>query len=174
MSVRQLIIGGLAVPVYASTEIAQTYVPVRGATSRRTAAGGNILRVGWDGKLRTIISGSGLIPAGLQTLDYSAALTLSCIQHRAVNSATNTITIPAARRTDAGSTPYGRALVGDVWVPTAVTGIVSNVATLTAVSGATQYQCVYFPELSVHAEPPTEDKPRHGPVFGWTLEAEEV
>lgn len=174
MSVRQLIVDGVAVPVYASVQISQIYEVLRGTTPKRMRDGSLRWRTVWSGKLRTTISGSGVIPAGFSGIDFDDSFTLSCIAHRAVNSAGTTITIPATRRTDAGSTPYGRALVGGKWVPTTVTGIVSNVATLAAVTGATQYQCVYFPEIVVFADPPTETKPEHGPSFGWSLVAEEI
>lgn len=173
MSVRQLIVGSVIVPVYAMTDISQQYADISARSRKRTADGTLITRTLWSGMLSTVITGSGLIPSGLQEVDFDSEFELSCIAHRAVNSATNTITIPAARRSDAGSEPYGRALVGERWVATPISGIVANVATLTAVTGATRYQCIYFPKITAAGDL-TEEKPQHGPVFGWTLTAEEV
>lgn len=173
MSVRQLIVGSVTVPVYAMTGISQQYGDISARSRKRTADGTLITRSLWSGKLSTVITGTGLIPAGLQEIDFDSEFELSCIAHRAVNSATNTITIPAARRADTGSEPYGRALVGEKWLATPVTGIVSNVATLTMVTGALLYQCVYFPKITAAGDL-TEEKPQHGPVFGWTLTAEET
>lgn len=173
MSVRQLIVGGVTVPVYAMTNISQQYGDISARSRKRTADGTLVIRSLWSGKLSTVITGAGLIPAGLQDIDFDSDFELSCIAHRAVNSATNTITIPAARRADTGSEPYGRALVGAKWIATPVTGIVANVATLTPVTGASLYQCVYFPKITAAGDL-TEGKPQHGPLFGWTLTAEET
>ena len=49
-----------------------------------------------------------------------------------------------------------------------------DVANITPVAGATQYQVVYFPEISVFADPPVEDKAERGPSYGWTLIGEEI
>ena len=174
MSVRQLIIGGVTVPVYAMTEISQRYEPLQASHDRRTADGTLITRTLWSGKLRTVISGSGLIPPGLADLDFDSNMTLSCVAHRAITQAGNVFTLPAARRTDSGSTPYGRAAVGDAWVSTPVDSLVSNTLTLTAVTGATAYQAVWFPELTVKARLVSEDHPEHGQAFGWSVEAEEI
>jgi len=173
MSVRQLKINGVAVPVYAMLNISQQYTPLQAVYRARTAGGSLVQRTLWDSKLRTVVTGSGVIPPGISDIDYSSSFTLSCVAPRSLVSASANITIPAARRTDAGSTPYGRALTGDTWESTPVT-MNGNVAELTPVSGATQYQVVYFPELTVIADPATEDHPSHGPVYGWTLTAEEV
>lgn len=172
-TVRQLIVDGTSVPVWAMTEISQRYEEIEAKARRRFLGGGGWQRVTYGGKIRTSITGSGVIPASLGSIDYDGSFTLSCIAHRAIVSASSSIAIPSARRSDTGSEPYGRALVGDVWVSTPVSMMVDN-AILTPVTGATQYQVVYFPEITVFADPPVEDKPTHGPVFGWSLVAEEV
>lgn len=173
-AVRQLIVDGVAVPVYAMTGISQRYEPVHATYRARMVDGSGKQRTLWSGKLRTVITGQGLIPAGLSAIDFTASFTLSCVAHRAINSASRVITLPAARRSDSGSTPYGRAAVGDTWVDAPVASLVGDTLTLTEISGATQYQAVYFPELTVFADPPTEDHPEHGPSFSWSLTAEEL
>ena len=106
---------------------------------------------GTIGKLKTTISGSGTIPVGLQGVTFTGPLVLKCHQHRAITSASRIITLPPTRRSDAGSVPYGRAYVGHEWVATGI-GIVGDTATLVEVTGATQYQAVYFPEITVIVE----------------------
>lgn len=172
-TVRQLIVGGVTVPVYAMIEISQRYEDISATYRSRVRSGSAKHRTIFSGKIRTVVAGSGLIPAGLQTVDYTTSFTLSCIKHRGILSASPNIALPTTRRSDAGSEPYGRALAGDTWIETPAV-MVGDTAQLTPVSGATQYQAIYFPEITVFADPPTEDKPQHGPTFGWSLIAEEV
>ena len=173
-TVRQLVVAGVDVPVWAMIDISQRYEPIQATTRRRFLDGGGWQRTTWNGKLRTVITGSGVIPAGLGEIDYTTSFSLWCVAHRSVQHASTGILIPSARRTDTGSTPYGRALVGDKWIATDVASIVTDTVNLVAVSGATQYQVCYFPKITVFADPPFEDKPQHGPTFGWSLTAEEV
>lgn len=172
-TVRQLIVDGVTVPVWAMISISQRYEPVQGSYRSRMRSGTLKQRTIWNGKMRTVVTGSGVIPAALTGIDYTGSFTLSCIAHRGVLTASTSVALPSARRSDAGSEPYGRALVGDQWVATPVS-MGGDTATITAVTGATQYQVVYFPEITVFADPPTEDKPEHGPNFGWSLVAEEI
>jgi hypothetical protein len=175
MSARALIVGGVTIPQLAGLEISQSYEPIEAVARLRLASGALIQRTAWAGKLRTTLSGRGAIPAGLQGIDWTAAVTIECIAHRAISGAGTALvfTLPAGRRTDSGSLPYGRALVGRTWVPTSC-AIATNVATLGAVSGAAQYQVVYFPKLTCFASPPTESREADGTLFGWDLTAEEI
>lgn len=177
MAKRNLIIGGITVPLHAVLEgIQQTYDPLQARSRGRLADGSLQQRTTWSGKVATSIRGRGVIPAGLQGLDYTQPLVISCVAHRAITSAGRVITLPAARRSDAGSLPYGRAEVmrGNTpqWVDTGI-DVVDDVATLTEVPGAVRYQAVYFPEITVFADPPAESKDGHGTVFGWQITAEE-
>lgn len=178
--VRLLIVDGVVVPVYASTEINQRYEKRRGATRYRMADGSLRQRRVWPAtgaKIVTTISGNGVIPAGIGEdgdVNYDGPIVISCIAPRAVTTTSTSIALPASRRNDAGSLPFGRALLlNEVWVSTAVS-MAGDIASITPVTGATQYQVVYFPQITVFADPPTEDKPGRGPSFGWTLTAEEI
>lgn len=169
---RDLIIGGISVSQDARITINQTYSTISAISNRRLADGSLVSRNAWSGKLATEITCTGYIPSGLQTLDYTAAMTISCIAPKAVSKATNAITIPTARRTDAGSLPYGRALVNGKWQD-ASSSLVSDVLTITDPGGATQFQAVYFPEFSaIVAEP--QDGLAIGSGFSWSLTAEQV
>lgn len=179
MSVRQLIIDGVTIPVYSSVELEQRYGKRRAAYRATMRSGVLKQRRIWPQTgafLTTTISGRGLIPAGIGedgSIDYDNPIVISCVAPRSILSASNTIVLPAARRTDSGSLPYGRALVNDRWQNTPVS-IITNTATLTAVAGASQYQCVYFPEITCFADPPSEDHPQRGPSYNWALTAEEI
>lgn len=178
MSIRHLIVGGVIVPLHASLELSQRYEKLQSVYRPRTRSGSRKSRKLWGTKLRTVITGSGSIPAGIGEdglIDYDNPFTLSCVEHRAVTSigAVTSIVLPAARRSDSGSEPYGRALVGDHWIATPVV-MAGDTANLTPVANAVQYQAVYFPELVVSGDPPEESKPERGPNFAWTLTLEEV
>ena len=151
--IRALILGGIEIPLDSVHSLNQVYDP-RDVSSIHHMGDGGIQKqtlAGTIGKIKTSISGSGTIPVGLQGVTFSGPLLLKCHQHRAISSATRVITLPAARRGDTGSEPYGRAYVGNEWVATGI-GVVGNTATLDEVTGATQYQAVYFPEITVIIE----------------------
>ena len=172
MTVRTLVVDGITVPVWASTDLTQEYRPLQAVTRRRLADGSAIQRSLWTGKTATTIAGGGFAPSGLQAVDTSDSFDIWCIEPIAINGASNVFTLPAARRSDTGSEPFGFAVVGEQLVETPC-GVVTNTATLTTVIGATGYQVRYFPILTVFADPIREDLNR-GSGFGWTLEAEEA
>lgn len=143
----RFVLGGIEVPMRASLNMRQTYQELGGRAVVRKADGSAVVMQRWT-KLRTTLSGDGPLPPGLSSLDLSQPLTLKCAAERAITSASNVITVPAARRSDPGYEPYGMAIINDLPVPTAISWSV-NVATLTTVAGASAYQVRYFPELTV-------------------------
>ena len=173
-TVRQLIVDGTIVCELSTIDISQTYERVRGSYRARMRDGGLKQRTIWSGKLRTTITGNGLIPPGISLIDFDSSFTLSCIGHLAVNTTNTSVVLPSARRSDAGSEPYGRALnCGGKWNPTDVT-MVGDTANITPVAGAEQYQVIWFPEIVVFADPPVEAHPEHGPTYSWSIVAEEI
>jgi hypothetical protein len=104
-------------------------------------------------------------------------VTVSCIGHRSVRSASNVITIPSARRTDAGSTWYARKWNNDVWTTASgsTTTGAPNVVTITLASGETNegYEVCYFPKLTGY---PTlsEETYTQNDGFSWSLSLEEA
>ena len=169
---RDLIIGGISISQDARITINQTYTTISAINNRRLANGSLVTRTIWNGKLSSTINGTGYIPTGLQTLDYTGALTISCIAPKSVSKATNAITIPTTRRTDSGSLPFGRALVNGQWQD-AASSLVGDVLTVTDPGGATQFQAVYFPEFSAIISEP-QDGLEIGRGFTWSLTAEQV
>lgn len=165
--------GSILIPTEAVPEFDQRYEDLAGQTFRRTADGSGILRSGWQGKIATRISGRGWVPAGIGAAAAGSTHVIKCAIPREASSATTSVTLPAARRTDTGHTPIGFALVGDRLVSTAITGITSNVATLTAVSGATGYRVHYWPQITAVVTA-NECTGSHQAEYRWAIEAEEV
>lgn len=172
LNVRVLIVDGVEVPVQASHGFTQRYLEQESKARRRFLGGGLWQRKVWGGKIRTEISGDGVAPAGIQELDTDNPITLACVASRGINSASNVIVLPAARRADTGSEPFGFAVVDEQMVPTTC-NVVTNTATLGVVAGANQYQVRYFPLITVLADPLEEDLSRGGST-GWSLTCEEV
>ena len=172
LNVRVLIVDGQEIPVQASHTLDQDYEELESKSRRRFLDGGLWQRKTWGGKLKTTITGSGIAPAGIQQLDTDNPITIACVASRGINSVSNVIALPVARRADAGSEPFGFAIVNEALVETPV-NVVADVATLTIVPGANQYQVRYFPLLTVLADPLQESLQR-GSAHNWTLIAEEV
>lgn len=172
MAIRVLEIGGVIIPLHASLGLTQTYTALGGSTTRRALSGAAVRRTHWR-RLATTLSAQGSIPTGLQALDYDAPLTLRCVAARSVYAAGAVITLPTARRSDAGHTARGYALVGQYWQVTSAIED-GDTLTLTAVPGASRYRADYLPELTVVADPPQEDHDRYRDEYRWTLTAEEV
>lgn len=175
-----LILGTVRIPLEAALGLTQRYEPLGGVARLRLMSGAAVQQVHWR-RWRTTIEGDGWWPPGLDGLDYDAPLTLACIQQRTLQSASNIIVLPAARRADAPYTPVGHAIVpgagtvalgGDL-VPTAL-ALVGDTATLTTVTGAVAYQVTYWPQLTVFADPPAAQLDAAGAAHRWSLVAEEV
>lgn len=168
--IHDLVIGSIGIPIHAGLDFSQTYESFGGRSLRRAMNGAAVIQSHWN-KLRTRISGSGWVPAGLSGLDLTATHTLKCVAPQAIYSASNSIALPVARRADLA--PYGFAIVAGQPVETAVS-VATNTATLTTVAGATAYQVMYYPQLTVVIAEINFDTDAAGAVFGWTLTAEEA
>lgn len=167
----KLIIAGVEIALQ-TFPASQSYSPIEGAALHRLLNGAGVKQTHW-GKLATSIAGDGWAPPALAGVDWSAAVEISCIQARAIHSATVNATLPAARRSDLSVNVYARAVVNGELVETPVSVLV-NAATATAVAGATSYQFYYYPKLSCYSSGPSESLDLSGAAYGWTLEAEEV
>lgn len=169
------VVGTAEQPISAIAGFSQTYEVLAASASDRMGDGSLDTATYWSGKLRTVISGDGWTPPVLLGLNFDSNLTLKCGAPIAVQDATTSVTLPAARRTDAGHTPVGFAIVGGELVATTISSIVSNVATLASVSGASAYVVWYWPELTVQVtERPRQDTATGAAVHRWSLTAEEV
>ena len=178
-------LGGIKVAPQGALTFRQAYNVEESASVIRLAGGGAIKQTSWQ-KMSVMTQGTGRWPPGLDSLDYSQPLLMKCSQPREITGPTNVITVPAERRSDAGFTPIGFALLtpngGDStldprWWPAELV-MAGDVATVTPVAGALAYQVWYWPEITVFATRPSTDwqgQPANsGHAYTWTLEAREV
>lgn len=176
-----LIIGAASVPPWSisipnrsALDLTQTYEPIGGDTLLRSISGVGIKQTTWK-KTRTTITGGGWIPPGLATIDHTVQVSISCIVPRAVAcDGSRQATLPAARRVDAGHTPWAFALMPDGGAVNSVVSMAGNVATATAVTNAIGYQVLYLPLLNCWINRPVESGSRSDGTYQWSLTAEEV
>lgn len=168
-------VGSIDVQLWAALDISQIYEPIGGEALLRNGLGGGIKQMTWS-KTRITTSGRGWLPAGLDTLDTSAQITLACILPRSVPAvfSTRQATLPAARRSDAGHLPWGCAIMADGSPVLTSATLVGNVATLAVVTGAVAYQAMYLPAFTCYASRPTDSGDRADASYSWELVCEEV
>lgn len=164
-------IGNIAIAPAAGFEVRQTYDDDLARTLLRMKSGAGVIQYRWR-KTRSRISGNGWEPAALDAIDRSVSHAVSCVEPLSVYGATTSITIPHTYRTDTGYTVQAAALLGDEIVATPVSMAGQN-ATLTAVSGATQYQVIYYPiitgMLTISKSGDVDNQTR-----SWSIEVEEL
>lgn len=172
-------LGSVIVPIHSAFELSQSYAPLGGFVTIRMLNGAALKQQNWE-KIGTSIQGNGIIPSGLEGLDYSVSHLMKCAAPRAVTSTATVIVIPAERRTDGDFVPTGWAYTDPegknrgLWQETPIISTVVDTVTLTPVVGALNYQVRYFPEIEVFAEKPNQDVSVHPSDQNWTLEAEQV
>lgn len=92
---------------------------------------------------------------------------------RSIQSASNVITLPAARRVDAA--PYGFALDAIGLLRPVGVSVAGNAATLAVWAGAVSYQVLYYPLLTVRAPAGVRvEYDAAGAAAGWELVFEEA
>lgn len=169
-----LSINGVLLPVRAAGAINQDYEDFGGftATPLRFANGSPLVQQAWR-KVRTTLTATGLIPPGLNAIDLTQTVTLGCVSARSIQSASNVITIPAGRRTDAA--PYGFALHESGLLRPVSVSLAGDVATLAVVAGAVGYQVLWYPLLTVVAPGGVRSTfDAAAAEAGWQIVAEEV
>lgn len=171
MTAPMLKIGGVEIALQ-TFPVSQAYKPIEGAALLRMLNGAAVKQAHWR-KLAITINGDGWAPAALASIDWTQAVDIYCIAPRSVSSATNSATLPSARRTDLTVNVLAFAVVAGELVQTSVS-VASNTATATAVTGATSYQFWYYPKLSCYSSGPSESLDLSGAAYAWQLEAEEA
>lgn len=167
-----LTINGLRLPLASAGQIEQAYEDFGAFALLRLGTGSAVHQEVWR-RTRTTLAATGLVPVGLRHIDWTAAFTLGCVEPQSMQGASNVITIPAARRSDAA--PFGFAVDASGLIRPVGVGLDGNVVTLTPLVGALSYQVLWYPLLTVRA--PAGLRTRFdaaGAVAGWELVAEEV
>jgi len=166
-----LMIDGVRLPLAVAGVVSQTYEDFGGFGVLRLGLGAAVHQEVWR-KTRTTLSASGLIPPGLDAVDWTVSHALGCVAPRSVQSAGRSITLPAARRSDAA--PYGFA-VDEIGLlrPVAVS-VAGDVATLSEFAAAVSYQVLYYPLLTVRAPAgPRVQYDAAGAAASWEIVFEE-
>jgi len=173
MSLGQLTVDGIPIADVALLRFSQTYQKDAQVYFARTADGAGVVRALGAERLRTRIEGTGWMPAGLQSLDLGEVHELGCVAPRDALSVSPSVALPAARRADAGHTPWGYAVVSGKLVDTTINAIVDDVADLAVVSGASHYLVYYLPLIDA-AITRLENRTGSNATHTWVLEAAEV
>lgn len=160
-------LGGIPIPVEAGAPD-QSRDPLQGSTVVRLSDGAAVKMTHWSGKASGELSGNGLIPTGLDGLDYSQPLELLLTHPRSISQASPVFTIPGRCRPD--REPWGHALVEGRWRPVPCVRA-DQIVTLTAAAGATLYMVQWMPAYTVFADPPPETM---SAAHGWTINWQEV
>lgn len=161
-----IMLGGVPIVAHAGApEMSEE--PIGGSTILRLSDGAAVKMTHWE-KLSGAISGSGLMPSGLDGLDYSQPLELRSMQQSNIVGTGTTYTLTSTPRTDVS--PWAMALVGQVWTQTEVV-VVDGMATVTPVPGATHYQVCWLPVYSVFASRPSRSQ---STAHGWSITWEEA
>lgn len=170
-----LLIGSVSIPQIAALDLDQQYQPIGGEAILRACSGRGIKQMTYQ-RLRITTSGSGWLPAGLAELDFTAQHVLGCVVPRGVPAvfATRQATLPAARRSDSGFTPFATALLPGGQAMSTPVSLAGNVATCTAVTDAVAYRVNYYPAPTVWLMRPSESGSQSDASYRWELIAEEV
>jgi len=177
------------IPVHGATELQQTYTDLRAQAQYRYADGSSAVRRQWSGKIRTEITGRGLVPPGLaQLCSATGVVTVACAGLRSVRSDSSTITIPGSRRTDltvttvsgataSGQSWYARAWDGDRYATatgTTASGTGHNTVTITLATGESHdnYEVIYAPQIVGYAT--LDESWQQNDGWGWNLTVEEA
>lgn len=168
-----IIIAGIRIGYESAHDLTQEYYLVGGRKLRTFLEGGGIVQSNWL-KLYTVINGQGRLPAALGGVDWSAAVEVSWASPVRIQSASNVITAPAARRTDEW-VPHGYALVDGAEVATDISSVSGDDYTLATVAGATAYELAYYPKIMMLVDQlPRQNFNARGEASSWSLSAREA
>lgn len=164
-----LIIGGRVLSLEARLQaFSQQYEPLTARSILRSANGSAHIQQRWS-RLKTTLSGSGWVPAGLADLPTAEPLELHCAAARMLQAAGPQIGLPAFR-TDIP--PVGYALRQGHRVPVQM-NVQNGIALLTPLAGADAYEVAFWPILNVFAEYHDSGDIRNS-SYSWSLSCEEI
>lgn len=174
MTSKVLILGGVTFPVLAAIQINQSYEYLGGASVLRTLKGAGIKQEHWS-KRATSVQATSWLPPPFASLNFKEPLLMSCIQPISAAGPSASIDIDEAlsgHRTDSGHTPYGYGFTPGGAIKTTAS-IAGNTATVAAVSGATSYMAIWYPEFYILSNGPSQDFDRANAVWNWSIDGEE-
>jgi len=166
-------VAGLSIPVQVAFGLNENEERIGGFSFLRAQDGTLTLMQRWV-KFRVAISADGLTPDGLDGLSLGASFTLSFGAARSIFSASNAITIPAGRRSDAPFDPKAFYWHGGVRT-SAPFSIAANVMTITVLATTERYEAMYWRELTMlMVERPSRTWDGSALRYRWSFTAEEV
>jgi|SRR3990167_608569 len=159
----QITLGGIEIDRHAGApELSEE--GIGGETLLRMSDGAGVIMTHWQ-KMAGSISGQGLMPPGLDGLDYSQPLELRTTQVNSWQGTGLVYTLTSTPRPDVA--PWAFALLGGRWRSTPCS-TVDGVSTVTAVTGADAYQVWWMPVYSVKAQrPPKQQSTTHSWSIAW-------
>lgn len=168
-------IDDFSLPPLAGLQISEATEIIGGEAVLRTMNGTGLKQATWK-KRRVTISGSGWIPAGLESLDEMVTHVVGCTVPRRVPAvfATRQATLPTGRRSDARHEPYGMAFLARGDFVAAAVSLAGNVATVAAVSGAVAYAVGYYPQITAWLMRPAVGGSPSEASHDWEIVFEEV
>ncbi len=157
-------IGGLYFGDIEANHITQIYGVVDGGVSSRRMGDGSLeTQCFWADKIKTTISGDGVLPPGMDLLDRRTSYTLKCVAHRTLSSTLYTM---------ASSLPNYRsdvALLYSAWVD----GVLIPWDGSTNISADT-YRITYVPEFTAQLVSKTITNKHHSRSWDWSISFEET
>jgi len=165
-----LVYGSILIPHRAGIDLVQS-LELDGGHSYPITHGGTMLHQAHFNKWITRVSASGCAMASpFLSVDVGTAAVLSCVKPTAIYSTSNVITLPADRRSDTDYEPWATAQTIDGKIVDTTISIVTNTATLGAVSGALQYIVHYYPKFTAFiSEPPSESVQDADGSWAWSV-----
>lgn len=146
-----IMLGGVPIVAHAGAP-EQSEEAIGGSTVLRMSDGAAVKMQHWQ-KTGGTITGAGLMPPGLDGLDFSQPLELRTTQVSNIVGPGPTFTLTSTPRPD--QAPWAHAFLDGRWVRTPCTTL-DGVVTVTQVTGATHYQVSWLPVYSVFASKPSK------------------
>jgi hypothetical protein len=165
-NVPSLMLGGIEIAPHAGA-LELSDEQIGGEGSLRLSDGTLVTMSRWQ-KAAGVISGQGLMPPGLDGLNFSAHHELRSTQVSTYQGAGPVFNLTSTPRPD--KAPWAFAQVGQQWRPTPCS-TVGKVSTVTPVPGATAYQVWWMPVYMVKA---TRPRKTQSSQHSWTLSWEEA
>jgi len=158
----QLVINGITYGNLETLNATQSYGRVEGGRSSQRMADGSLVSQCFWSKISTTLTGTGVIPPGLDALDEGISYTIKCLGPRTISSSVPSITLPT-RRSDV-------AVEYSAWVG----GELVDWDGLSVVAGAQAYRATYVPEITARLVAKSVNGDIYSARWAWSLTFEEI